>query len=242
MRVLAYYPLHYGAEYLAVSIKSIDPFVDKIIILYAEHPSYGHNSGMTAPESEQELRAIAEGASSKIDWMRVSASYEGQHRDLIWQFADQFDLVLAVDGDEVWDYNSLSRCLTEAHQGPHWRYNIKGFVNFWRSFNHVCEDFFRPARIFNVKRQNKEQGELEGTVYHFGTAQSERIMRYKYLIHGHKDEIKTDWLERVYFGWKEGDKYLHPASNDVWTEAVPFDKATLPDILKSHPNYEKEVI
>ena len=54
MKTLAYYPVHYGAEYLDASIRSISDQVDKIVILYTTHPSYGHGTSTPCPESESE--------------------------------------------------------------------------------------------------------------------------------------------------------------------------------------------
>jgi hypothetical protein len=81
-------------------------------------------------------------------------------------------------------------------------------------------------------------------VYHFSTAQRMDIMRYKLEIHGHKDEIRPNWLSGIYEAWQPGmviDKGLHLVSYDLWN-AVPFDKTTMPEILKQHPNYDKDVI
>ena len=54
MKTLAYIPLHYGREYLEACITSIEPHVDKILILYTESPSYGQNRGLRNPETREE--------------------------------------------------------------------------------------------------------------------------------------------------------------------------------------------
>jgi hypothetical protein len=82
---------------------------------------------------------------------------------------------------------------------------------------------------------------INGTIYHFGYAQSKKIMDYKFDIHGHKNEIKKGWLENTYYGWEPGKINLHPTC-DVWQEARPFDKNILPEILKLHPNFNKDII
>jgi hypothetical protein len=242
MRIVAYYPLHYGAEYLNASIKSIEPFVDKIHILYTENPSYGFHSDIKCPETEQQLKDIVFTSTNKANWHKIKAGHEGQHRDIAFQFTDGYDLLLACDADEVWEAQSLDWCLQSAMKGEAWRYNIRGFINFWKSFNHHCIDYFAPARIFNLHRNNKNEDVLNGIVYHFSCAQSKAIMDYKWTIHGHKNEIHSDWLNKTYYQWKEGDKWLHPASKTVWEEALPFDKNTLPEILKQHSNFNKKII
>lgn len=242
MKVLAYYPLHYGAEYLNASIKAIENHVDKIIILYSEAPSFGYFTNIRCPESELQLRTIAEQASPKVEWVKVSGYAEGEHRNIAFNYAEGYDLLLAVDADEVWDEKALIECLDFAYNAKEWRVNILGFINFWHSFNHACYDSFAPGRIYNLNNKNKLEVAVRGRVYHFGYAQSDAIINYKMAIHGHKNDIFKDWLQKTYFGWKEGNLYLHPASSDAWQSALPFDKETLPELLKQHPNYNKEKI
>lgn len=240
MKVLAYYPLHYGMEYLDASIRSVAPYVDKIIILYAAQPSFGHHTDTPCPEPEWVLRAIAEGASDKVQWVQTSGTSEGNHRDQVMPYAEGYDLLLAVDADEVWMGAALEDCLWFAYHGTAHRYNIEGFVNFWKSFNYICTDGFTPARIFNLNCHNQEEENLPGRVYHFGYAQRREIIAYKMCIHGHRD-IRPEWLD-IYLNWTPESRLLHPASRDIWVQAEPFDKTTLPDILKTHPNYNKEII
>lgn len=242
MKVTAYYPVHYGKEYFAASIKSIDDQVDRIIALYTPNPSYGHHTSIPCPESEEELRAVAEGASSKIKWVTLSSmGNEGQHRGKAFELAGDADVMLALDTDEVWDPTSLEKCIKETYDGQSWRRNVSGFVHFWKSFNWACYDGFVPARLFNLKRSNRIEETIEGRIYHFGYAQSDRVMNYKFEIHGHKDEIKPNWLQDTYFSWQPGNRNLHPTC-DIWGEAQPFDKQALPNILKVHPNYSREII
>ena len=115
-----------------------------------------------------------------------------------------------------------------------------GYVNFWRSFNHACYDGFTPIRFINLKGDNSNgYGVVPCTVYHFSCAQPKYIMDFKYLIHGHKNELRENWLESIYYGEQMID--VHPTSFGLWN-ATPFDKNTLPESLKQHPNFSKERI
>jgi hypothetical protein len=243
-KVLAYYPLLYGKEYLKESIQSIDPLVDEIYIIYSPKPTFGHSTNLVCPDSEEELKAIAQSASDKVMWFHVKNGFrtEGEHRNFIYEFSAGFDLVLAVDADEVWDTADLERCLNEAMTMDNRYIQVDGFINFWRSFNHVCLDHFKPVRITNLKANNHHQyGTVRGRVYHFSLAQSEEIVRYKWTCHGHQDELRANWLEEKYFGWQPGMGDLHPTSIGLWN-AADFDKETLPESLKQHPNFNKETI
>jgi len=235
MKVLAYMPIHYGKQFLREAILAIHPHVDKIIIFYTKHPSYGHNAHLTAPETENELRQIAFGASTKIMWSNGSYGFEGHHRSQVWEYSKGYDLILPVDADEVWDSDILRTALDEAITRPEKQFGVDGFVNFWKSFNEVCIDSYRPIRIINPNGQGT--GEIKGKVYHFGYCISEKLMRYKWEIHGHKDELIPNWIDEVYLSDRKND--LHPVAHGIWN-AEPFDKNTLPEILKIHPDFNKE--
>lgn len=238
MKTIGYVSLHYGAEYLDACIRAMEPHVEKIIILYTEHPSHGKGTDVQCPDSEFTLREIAQNASSKIDWNKVVAGHEGQHRDYFFRYTSGYDVGVTADADEVWDTESLGYAIKTAYDGPVRRYRVDGFINFWKSFNEVCYDWFHPVRLWNLKHSDGET-DLMGRIYHFGTAQREEIMRYKYLIHGHRDELRPNWLNDVYFSDQKHN--LHCTSNGIW-DAVPFDKSVLPELLKQHPNYLKERI
>lgn len=243
IKTLAYYPIHYGAEYLEASIKSILDSVDRIIILYTSKPSYGHHTEIACPESEEKIKKIAlRAAGAKLQWVNIQAHGEGSHRDQIWEYTSGYDVLLAVDADEVWEPSDLKRAIQETYAGNTWRRNVSGFINFWKSFDYACYDGFVPGRLFKVNADNKDEQTINGKIYHFGYAQSDKIMNYKFEIHGHKNEIKPGWLQNIYYDWTLESRFLHPTSNDIWGEAIPFDKNTMPQCLKEHHNFNKKII
>ena len=243
IKTLAYYPIHYGAEYLEASIQSIFDNVDKIVILYTSKPSYGHSTNIACPETEEEIKQVAiKAAGEKLEWVNIHAQGEGSHRGQIWEYTSGYDVLLAVDADEVWEPSELTKAIQETYEGSAWRRNVSGFINFWKSFDYACYDSFVPARLFKISATNKDEQTINGKIYHFGYAQSDKIMNYKFEIHGHKNEIKPGWLQNTYFGWNTETRLLHPTSNGIWGEAIPFDKNTMPDCLKKHPNFNREII
>lgn len=241
-RVIAYCPLHYGAEYLDVSIRSVDPFVEVIYILYTDKPSYGFGTRMKCPDSEEQLKEIAFKASNKIKWIRVDSGSEGHHRGIISKYWDGYDVVLAFDADEVFDQKDLPNAIRMAAQSENRYLGVNGYVNFWRSFDWACYDGFTPVRFYNLKRDSGT-GTVYCKIYHFSTAQGMDTMRYKLDIHGHKSEIRQGWLEDKYEAWTPENNIqdLHLVSIGLWN-AVPFDKTQLPEMLKEHPNYNKGLI
>ena len=241
MKVLGYIPLHYGAEYLEQAIKSIAPVCDKIIVLYTKTPSYGHTTDIECPEQEWQLKFIALNASEKVEWKSYNRfAYEGHHRSEIFKFTEGYDMMVTVDADEVWDTQSLRQALEDASLLDNRHIQVNGFVHFWKSFNTICKDGFLPVRIHNLKSSNEVQGCVNGTIYHFGYAQKDEIMIYKWMIHGHQNELRPGWMEK-YINWTKGENDVHPVAIGIWNPE-PFDKENLPDSLKEHENYNKEDI
>ena len=241
-RIICYIPCHYGLEYISQAIQSVHPFVEKIVILYTENPSYGHGTTMKCPETEMQLHDLCIASSNKVDWRKIEAGTEGQHRDYILNFAADYDGILAIDADEVLDPIDLPIALDLCQKTDKRYIGFAGYINFWKSFNYACYDGFTPIRYINLHNSGGE-GVVPCKVYHFSTAQSIEIMRYKLEIHGHHDEIRPNWLTDVYEAWTPENNFtdLHLVAHGIWN-ATPFDKTQMPDILKAHPNYNKETI
>lgn len=241
-KIICYIPLHYGGEYLGEAIKSVQDHVEKIIILYTKNPSFGFGTDMECPESKSELEEIANSASNKIEWIDIEMGTEGDHRSYIYEFADGYDGILTIDSDEVFDSIDLPLAINTAMKSTKRYIGFSGYINFWKSFNHACYDGFTPIRFINLHNESGEDV-VSCKVYHFSTAQKIEIMEYKLLIHGHKDEIRPNWFENVYKAWSIENNFgnLHLVSENLWN-AVPYDKNKLPDLLKKHPNFNKDVI
>lgn len=234
-------PLFYGKEYLKESLESVVNHVDKFVVLYTNIPSYGFSTTIKCPDTEEELRAIAEAVlGDKLVWHRGGWGQEGAHRGEILRYSGGYDGILAIDADEVYEQESLTKAIQLAMESKHIYAGFGGYVNFWRSFNHACYDGYTPVRFTNLHRERDSgMGVVPCTVYHFSCAQSKTIMDFKYEIHGHKNELRENWLNGIFYGEQMID--VHPTSFGVWN-ATPFDKNTLPELLKNHPNFNKERI
>lgn len=244
-RLIASCPILYGGEYLTQAIQSVEPYVEEIIMLYTDKPSYGHGTDIGCPESEEALKNIAYSASNKVKWVNISSNQESHHRGHIFAIAERggYDGVLTFDADEVFD-TDLIDLIPKFHASKARNIGFTGYINFFKSFNHACYDGFAPIRYYNLHNKDGQEN-FNARVYHFGCAQRMEIMEYKLLIHGHKSEIRPYWLENVYKRWQPGmiiDKGLHLVSHDLWPQATDFDKTQLPEILRQHFNYNKEVI
>lgn len=246
MKALGFMTLHYGKEYFRESLLSIINHVDKMVISYTKYPSHGHSTNITCPDSEREMKKIAEDVcGSKLVWEHDSFfSTESEHRNKKYKYSDGFDLVLTIDADEVYKEDEINNALLYAYNNKERYYGLNGYINFWRSFDYACYDGFRPIRIENLHNNNTLQNHnCNLTVYHFSTCQSESIMRYKYNIFGHASEVREGWLDNIYYEWTPSNNFgdVHCVALGLWNP-VRFDKDQLPIYLKQHENFNKTLV
>ena len=229
--------IHYGVEYLRESIAAAAPFVDQFIALYSPLGSQGHRPGIRCPESEEELRSCYDQVANRTIWHNEQFGEEGSHRRRGYEMAGDA-LILQHDADEIWKSEDLESAIKFAIDTNSKEVCIDGFINFWRSFGYACVDVWQPIRILNFNGNGKRS--FPATIYHMSYAQRVEIVRYKIMVSGHKNEFRPEWFNDIFLANRKED--CHPTVKHGWWNAMPFDKLTLPKILKTHPNYEKEII
>lgn len=241
-KVLGFIPAHYGCEWIHACIKSMEPFVERIVIIYSDQGTQGARVPNPCPESEEQLKTIALAASPKVEWVKGWFTRETDHRAEIMNYVQDEELIFSLDTDEVAEPADVPAALEYAYNSSARFINIKGFINFWRSFNHACYDGFLPYRIFNLNNQ-AGQDTAECRIYHMGCFQGIDIVRYKWLVSGHRNEIRRNWIDEIYLRWTPENNLqdLHCVALNLWN-VVPFDKTKLPDVLKDHPNYSIDLL
>lgn len=80
--------------------------------------------------------------------------------------------------------------------------------------------------------------------YHFSYARSPSRMREKLLTFSHAHEISPDWYERIWLCWPERRDMvnLHPIDPPKFPCAIYEDPIDLPDVMRTHPYFDREVI
>jgi hypothetical protein len=242
--IVAYYPIHYGSDYLGYSLKSIYDHVDQIHILYTDRPSHGHGTRLANPDNLDKIKQASMlfgDPKNKIIWHHGHWSNEGQHRDTIFGIAAKANanMVLAVDTDEIWDAQVLENAIKKAYAG-NCRYNLIRMLTFWRSFHKVATDEMMPVRII-MPNAPVGHNYLEGRVYHFGYARTIDNIEYKLSIHGHRNEWRQDWIHTFKEWPNSRNTDLHPTCHGMW-DLTDFDKSTLPHYMHQHPYYNLERI
>lgn len=244
-KVVAYYVLHYGVEWLYHSLRSIAGDVDHVIMLHTHQPSFGHDAKWRNPEHEEQLRYIARLAARdfklSLDWVEAPRRYdhEGQHRDhavqMCWDAGA--DIILVVDADELWPAATLKGALRVVENVPqsYYRINMK---HLWRSAHWICDDPAMPLRLIRRVGDGQENY-LPRYVYHCGYAQTEALVRYKMSIHGHLGEIRPGWIDNTFARWHVSNPFddVHPTCNDFWKPRVLSDEEVneLGMLIHDHP-------
>ena len=153
-------------------------------------------------------------------------------------------MILVLDCDEIWNSEVLQRVLEYAWNENKARNWLINFTHLWRSFEWCCRDQNWPVRIIDLRHKNDSVAYLPkelGEIYHFGYTVSDKLMRYKWEIHGHKAELRPGWLDK-HWSWWPPQENCHP-TNDRNEEGVGFwnpelfDKRELPLLMRNHPFY-----
>lgn len=241
MKVVAYYALHYGAEWLYWSMRSVKPFVDDIVVVYSPVPSHGHGTDATPPDDREVLRHLA----GRFDavWVDILGSrWEGDHRDEAVMVCEDLgaDIVLVVDHDEIWEPGHLQECIEYVTENDARNYRVP-FQHYWRSVGWVCHDLAQPVRLHYLNGEGDDYIPTKGKVHHYGYAQSSKLVEYKWKIHGHLAELRPNWYQEKFLKWRPGMIDVHPTNVNFWTPE-PFDRTTLEDLIGDHPYYQMDII
>jgi len=243
MSVYAYTALHYGADYLGWAVESVMPVAKEHIVLYASKPSYGQRTDMVCPETFDQLRDEV----PESRWIHGNWSNETAHRQAIFKYLpNDTELLVVVDADEVYTPEleqavEYLMVLPQNKRRRKWR--VGGFKHLWRSFNHACTDTMNPIRFIDLRAENPGEGSIYSPVLHFGYAQTYELMKYKWAIHGHKNELRTDydWMQMYQTWWMGGCRDCHPTCVGIW-DPQPIDVLQYAPQLADHKFYGLEAI
>lgn len=243
MKIIAYMPLLYGLDYIYWSIRSVIHAVDQFYILYTPQGSYGHKTDQPVPHSRQHLKRLAElVAGRKLIWVDGAWNGEGDHRDTIYSLAPDADVILPIDYDEVWPDGLAQSVIDLVATSPERHFRLP-MIHFYRSFHWaILHDPAFPVRAINPRNAPSETTLSARPIAHFGYAIPPAMMRWKWLVHGHKNELRTDcdYFTDVYEANRRTD--CHPCGNKAWNAEHVEAMDYMPAYMKDHLYYNREVI
>lgn len=244
--IVAYCALHYGKSYLGSAIRSVIDAVEEFHILYTDKPSHGSSTSLPCPDTEDELRAIAEqAAGSKLRWHKGNWRQENEQRNSIEQYAPDADVILIIDSDEVWRDETLK--LLEEEIDYNGRYITIPFFHIYRNFHHaVMHDPAAPPRILFPKNTTGliAHASQAQAITHFGYCQPAEYMRYKLNIHGHKHQLAysaDEYTDLIYLDptrWTN----LHPVGSEWWSAEAINPRDAMPEWMLDHPYAKLDIV
>jgi hypothetical protein len=212
MRVLAFTVCHYGKEYLREAILSVKDSVDKHLITYSSVPTFGYTTNLENPDTEKELKEICS-EFDHIVWMDVStmARQENQHRDIGIRYARKHGYDILLTVDS--DEVWIPERVQEA-------------IDY--AYNSSSGQFLMMGSQWVTLWKSFNEYVTDG----FASFR---------LFNLHNDLSIPEHFAKGFINYERGKtEFLHPATDAYWRKAEPFDKTKLPDILKSHINYNKD--
>ncbi len=184
-KVLGFCACYYGKEYFKESLLSIRDHVDKMHIAYTSLPSHGFRHDIQCPDTELELKDIAQGVfGTDLIWESYEGFYcEAAHRNIRYKYSNNYSIILSIDADEVFKEETIDKAIEFASNNKERYFGINGYINFWRSFSWCCKDDFRPIRLENIKNDNPNQNlNCEMGIYHFSLCQNIETIKFKFKI------------------------------------------------------------
>lgn len=247
-KIVAFVALLYGSDYLEYAIRSVIDQVQEVHIAFDQfgHGSHGNYTDAQCPDTRNDLYSIAESAAgNKLHWHDGGPwAYEGLQRDSIYQYAPDADMVVTLDYDEIWQPGLLELALEQVKNSNirSWRVS---FRHYWRSFYRcILHDPAYPTRIVNTRASGGE-GTIDShglSINHFGYSIRPEVMTYKWKVHGHKSQYRTDvdWFNDVYMANRQTD--CHPVGSDAWNPEPVDPWQYLPDFMGQHEYASMDVI
>jgi hypothetical protein len=230
--------LHYGADYLGYTIKSLAPFVRRHIILYSPTPTFGNYTELPNPDDRDTLMRVAfDAGGNGIEWIE-GRPVEVAAAVRLYPDADMF---IELDADEVIQPELARNLLSDYERGDLTaRIYRLPFLHFWRSFSYTCDDSAYPMRVYLPKAQGADMDYYpaeKGRIFHFGYARREADMRYKVALSVHRPEWRQEWWSDIWGAFPDRLTDLHPVCVDGFWNAQLYDKWQLPDFMCDHPYF-----
>lgn len=249
MKVVAFTALHYGKPYLKWAMRSVLDYVDEYVVVYSDVGSHGHRTKVPPPDRPESLYEIArQTAGDKLLWYSGRFDYEGQQRDKVFDLVPDADMVIVVDSDEIWSPHAIEWVYGYAADII-LRKDIRQFrmpmIHYWRSFHRaVLHDPAYPVRVICPKANEGAQTlpMHDFPINHMGYAIPSDLMRYKWLVHGHKNELRQDidWFQERWDANAQRD--CHPVGSEYWNPETVNPLDTMPEWMQEHPYFGLEVI
>jgi hypothetical protein len=257
MRV-AIYRVLYGADYIDLSIKSILPIVDQVVVAKAERP-WGTSAGVMwknewvkwpekFDDTRERIMDMHEPAVEVVDDFWPSPKNQHQHivNDLVLSVY-RADEVICIEPDHIFTDAARNSAIAEWVSAP-FKQATTRMIELWRTPDWRIAERHRASVMFHrihgkpMRDTSGDGGQsgisshwLQAEVHNLGFMMSEQTTYWKHLTAmAFSDEIHDAppdplWLDK-WLTWKPGVRDLEISLGGQHTipEAFPYDSTELP--------------
>lgn len=166
--IVACYPIFNEDDFIAYSLRSVYPFVDRIIILdgAGELMMFCANPDGSSTDNTLEIVRSFPDPEHKIGLISRKWASLLEKRNTYLRMCDEGDIVFTIDGDEVYKSSDVKRML-HAFENE----DVQGVLNlyyyFYPDFNHILTGRYgdkRNVRIFRLLKEYRYIMEAENVV------------------------------------------------------------------------------
>jgi hypothetical protein len=270
IRLCAAYKVFNGETYLASSLRSIYDAVDRIVIFLSTRPWNGPIVPPDSteaiirgfPDPQRKITCV-------VRDFRYEERPEHQHANELREMNALLDFVrtelieithyLYIDADEVHTPSGIAALCRLLRAMPEAGEVYCAWRCYWKSFAHWI-DPLEPSRAlaaFRIAPETRFVG-IRATnmhprirvspdhflLHHFSYALSAALVQRKIQAWSHCDDVVEGWFDRVWLGWDRDRtmENLHPVRPPHFTRAVPAVATVLPEVMRTHPFFGRDIV
>lgn len=239
----AQYCVYEDSGFLAESVLRIYPLVHKILFMVGIDPWKGLGD-RSFPKAT--LGKIMDMDDPENKFVIVSKHWESEHQERNEGLRILHDLgcewCLLVDDDEMYNRSDLWTMTGHISNASFGNGRASAFIVkqliYWRDRDTVIENLTghmphfistNPGDVFFVNGKNfnavggvfTDIHENSLVCHHLSYVRDPAAMRRRFSWFSHAPDVKEEWIDRVWLGWKPEDTNLHPMNPASFTRAVP---------------------
>lgn len=259
MKLAAQYLIYSDIEYLELSLASICDNTDYIAFLLNSKPWNGESKEEDRAKCLSFLQELVKKyPKCEIVEGTWNREYEQRNFGLKKAIENQCDWCVIIDTDEAYDINEFANFKNIMAQNPTVAAFHASMATYWKT-EPMCQveprEGFNPAIAVNCRQyyfSDKRSGltmDQYGVphasyqyaylpphsiiMHHFSYARTDEFVKNKLASFEHSHEILPDWYEKVWLGFKPGDRNFHPCSASQYSSAVEVNMNMLPKNIKT---------
>lgn len=270
IRLCAAYKVFNAELYLEQSLRSIYDAVDRIVIFLSTRPWNGPLVPLDSTEALIRQFPDPHGKISLIvrDF-RVEERPAHQDANELREMNALLDFVrselpeithyLYIDADEVHAAAGIATLRRLLEGMPLVGEVYCAWRCYWKSFRYWIDPIepsraltaFRigaDTRFTGIRATNMQPRVVveprHAVIHHFSYALPSALVAQKIQAWSHHRDIVDGWFERVWLAWDRDRSMedLHPIVPPHYKRAVPADASTLPDVMRPHPFFGREIV